>query len=684
MKDVPARRMASVFEFVVTVTVLFHFLTRRYNLWVGLTAALALLTMPRVYGHAHIAGTDMPGMMLWALAALAAWKGLNEPGGGRFRAAVGLLVGLSFLVKMAAVMVLLPILGWIVLSRLPGSFRRDRRSAWRDGVVTCAALLAPLAIAFFEIRRLAALLPEPSRTDLFLHHPEARLGGWILLVPLAVWLIRRAFGRLVKGWPTWGTERPALETWEAIVAIAPAVGWLGNPAWWREALPRLAHYYALSVGREGALPDIRIYYLGETYLFSLPWHNGWVLIGVTVPLTVLAAAALGLVHAAGVSRRDRLPLYFVAHFLTLPALRMLPTPAHDGVRLMLPCFVFLAGLAGWGAIWLADGLAGSIGRAARPVAVRAVVAAVVVGWSAVQLVLIHPFELSYYNRLVGGPAGAHRRGFELSYWYDAFNPPTLRGINAALPTGAALTPTNEYSQVPTFAELQSLGALRPDLRLGGDGPEDFPHVWLLAHDSKANAFSRLLFAMTPSYERRPRQLGGIRVAAVAEPGDFARALALQLLASDSTPPDRPRAPLPDWLRHAAPWLARFWGEGLARPPAPAAFEGVFAWAAADPEGLRGAARALAIDASSVAPGARRLRNLLDRFGRPATGESFARALIDRAPDALLEAVDLMIDRPDDLRRVLTTPGYSDPTDVGEPLERPRGEGSLSSIGPPIG
>ena len=36
------------------------------------------------------------------------------------------------------------------------------------------------------------------------------------------------------------------------------------------------------------------------------------------------------------------------NFAALPILRMLPTPAHDGVRLLLPAFAFLAILAGWG------------------------------------------------------------------------------------------------------------------------------------------------------------------------------------------------------------------------------------------------------------------------------------------------------------------------------------------------
>ena len=228
-------------------------------------------------------------------------------------------------------------------------------------------------------------------------------------------------------------ERPALETWTAILAFAPVVGWLGNPAWWRETLPRLAHYYTLSTNRRGALPDIQIIYFGQTYEYTLPWHNAWVLLGITVPVTILLAAAIGIVWALGQVRRDRLPLYFLLHFLTLPVLRMLPTPAHDGVRLFLPTFFFLAAFAGWGTVALARDLAAACGLPTR--VGLPVLAAVILGPAAVSLARIHPFELSYYNALIGGPRGAWHRGFELTYWFDAFNDQTLAELNQELPAG---------------------------------------------------------------------------------------------------------------------------------------------------------------------------------------------------------------------------------------------------------
>ena len=151
-----------------------------------------------------------------------------------------------------------------------------------------------------------------------------------------------------------------------------------------------------------ALPDIQIIYFGQTYEYTLPWHNAWVLLGITVPVTILVAGVIGIVWGLGQIRRDRLPLYFLVHFLTLPVLRMLPsTPAHDGVRLFLPTFFFLAAFAGWGTVALGR----AIDRKAKwpQGRIAPVITTAVLGPAALSLVLIHPFELSYFNMLIGGP-----------------------------------------------------------------------------------------------------------------------------------------------------------------------------------------------------------------------------------------------------------------------------------------
>lgn len=686
MKDIPARRMASVLEYALTITILFGFLAGRYGPWVGGVAAGSLLLMPRVYGDGHIAGTDMPGLLIWSAAAVAAWKGLHDPGARRWRVLVGVLLGLAFVEKMGTVAVLLPIVLWLVAARLPAAL--FRRADWIDGLATTAAMLAPLGLALAEIARLRDRLPPANRFDPFDHRIQSPLPGVILLAPLVVWLARRLLGRAFPRHAVWGAERPALETWTAILAFAPAVGWLGNPAWWRETLPRLAHYAMLNSDRRGALPDIRIYYLGRIYEYSLPWHNAWVLLAATVPAGILLASAIGVAYALRVGRRDRLPLYFLLQLATLPSLRMLATPAHDGVRLFLPTFFFLSALAGWGLVWAADGLSGAL--RVRAAWVRGALSALVLGTAGWGLASIHPFELSYYNEFVGGTPGARRRGFELTYWYDAFNARTLDEVGRKLPQGASIATLNDLSDPPTFQELQSLGALRGDLNLGLPRDGSFPFAWLLTHDSKATAFTRLLFALRPWYERRPQQLGGLRVATVADPVAISRALALELLCSADLPREQADpAPLPDSIREVAPGLGRFWGEGLTLAPPPGVEEDAFAWSRTDPAGLLAAAKAIARGEGDADPDARKLRRLLARHDSPKRstwpGPRPTALLLRARAEALVEAVEILNAHPEVVREVLLSPGYTDPEVAGGYLDRdlPAGKAaaSASSGGP---
>jgi 4-amino-4-deoxy-L-arabinose transferase-like glycosyltransferase len=669
MRDIPARRMATVIEFALTITIGFHFLARRYGVWVGLVAAGSLLAMPRLYGQAHLIDTDTPGLMLWVATALAFWKGITEPQARGWRVAVGILLGLGFVEKLSAVMVLVPLLGWLVAGHSRHAFgRAASRSDWIDGILTTGAMVAPLALAFQQIQILQQRFPPPMSTDLFVDRPASDWSGVILAVPLGVWLTRRLLGRLFPRSGLWGTERPALETWTAILGFAPFVGWLGNPAWWRETLPRLAHYYTLSNQRRGALPDIQIIYFGQAYEYCLPWPNAWVLMGITVPAAILGAAVIGILWALKRIRQDKVPLYFLIHLLTLPVIRMFDTPAHDGVRLFLPTFFFLAAFAGWGTIWLADALA----RRARVRVglARLVAAGIVVGSAAGALIGVHPYELSYYNELIGGPRGAWERGFELSYWYDAFNAPVIRKLNARLPHGAEVDSLNQKSNPITFQELQTLGTLRADILLIARQTDRFPYVWLLTQDSKASAFTRLLFAMRPWFASEPRQLGGARVASVIDPINVSRAWALQGLL-DAPGPKYSEPAAPEWVRRNTPWLARLWGDGLIRSKPLAVSQEAFDWAQSDPDGLLAAARYIAAKRPlEKDTNARRLMQLLTNEPNPkGLRHYYIDELLHARPEALVEAIQILNARPDEIARVMLRYGYTDPNTIGGYLDR---------------
>jgi hypothetical protein len=192
----------------------------------------------------------------------------------------------------------------------------------------------------------------------------------------------------------------------------------------------------------------------------------------------------------------------------------------------------------------------------------------------------------------------------------------------------------------------------------------------LTQDSTATAFTRLLFAMKPWYQSRPRQLEGLRVATVADPVAVSRAWALQLLldAPSGGAPEPPRAPA--WVRSHAPPLAWFWGEGVPRSKRLNIHTRALEWARRDPDGLRAAARALAAGRTLQDEPAARLLAVLKRHDPLDPPDQLAsERLLRSRPRALLEAVEILITRADDLRTVLTHHPYTDDAMIHGFLDR---------------
>ena len=100
---------------------------------------------------------------------------------------------------------------------------------------------------------------------------------------------------------------------------------------------------------------------------------------------------------------------------------------------------------------------------------------------------------------------------------------------------------------------------------------------------------------------------------------------------------------------------------------------------ADATGLREAARLVAGRLPIGEHGdALRLKEMLASFDRPgAPGGLFSERLLSARPEALVEAVEIVIARPDAVRTVLTRFPYTDPESIGGYLDGalPRPEGS---------
>jgi hypothetical protein len=298
----------------------------------------------------------------------------------------------------------------------------------------------------------------------------------------------------------------------------------------------------------------------------------------------------------------------------------------------------------------------------------------VLGSAAFALWRIHPYELSYYNELVGGPRGAWRRGFELTYWYDAFNPSVMDELNRRFPERAQVDFLNKKTDTasPIFYEYRKLRALRADIILQ-QIDQNLPFVWLLTQDSKAYAFTRLLFAMRPWYASEPRQLDGARIATVSDPVAVSRARALFALLD--APERRRRDPpaAPEWIRTYAPWLRHFWGDGLKKAPPPALNKVILDWSRSDPAGLLAAARRIALRQTTPADEqAQRLYSSIADGANPCwpvARRELLEQVLQARPQTLVEAVEILNAHRDEIVKVMSRQGYTDPESIGGYLDR---------------
>lgn len=384
--DYPAFRLASAALFGILVgTLCLWGASAGGSLTAGVGSALALALMPRVFGDAHVAATDLPLTAFWALSAWFFWRAAR---GGR-----------------------------------------------RTDILAFGAFWG-MALA-------------------------TKFTGLLLPIPLVVWSLVHARSHLARTLVLGG-------------AVALGLRVLLDPWLWPDPLGRLHEFVALSTSRSVWAP-ISTFYLGRTYSFVLPWHHALVLTLVTVPLPILALSAAGALRLreAGPRPLVLLCLVQIAFFLALMALPS--SPDHDGVRLFLPQFPFLALLAGLGFARVWDLVGARARDATRPGRVAAAHAALVAAAflaPAVGLAQAHPLELAYYNEIVGGARGAFARGFESTYWWDAATPGFLAELDRELPSDARVW----VSAAPYyFAALQEEGLLRRDLTF----TDSLPAPWLI-------------------------------------------------------------------------------------------------------------------------------------------------------------------------------------------------------------
>jgi hypothetical protein len=253
----------------------------------------------------------------------------------------------------------------------------------------------------------------------------------------------------------------------ALALVGPVVFWTGWPWLWINVAPHIREYLAFHF-RHAAY---NVWYLGRIHEYA-PWHYPFVMTVVTTPALLLALAAAGAVRSRPRRGHDPNEVLLLLGLAATLLPNALPTsPKYNGVRLFLPAFPFIAALAGGGFASLQTLIIGRA-RLGRPETTRlSVLIGLALGagllWPGMaQVRLTHPYQLAYYNSLVGGTAGATRRGFETIYWGQVFQDAPAFLNQMEKPDPKVLVVPKGVIYLSEFQ--QQVGALRADIQWTGE------------------------------------------------------------------------------------------------------------------------------------------------------------------------------------------------------------------------
>jgi hypothetical protein len=299
----------------------------------------------------------------------------------------------------------------------------------------------------------------------------------------------RWYGRIRTYW-RWGIAAVALGLTGAIRVFGPFAGLLvtadAHHRLKRKAWPHLGAYWLLSgitlytawpflwrsplrhlyeaVFRMSRFPwQGRVLYEGQAYsVTELAWHfvPRMLLFQLTIPAIVLGGLGL-LVTLRTMARTRRLPfgegMILVWFGLPVAVVLMFDVQIYNPFRqlmFVLPALFFLACIGVEKLIGLVRGNAW---------AMLVITGALAPGlWAIVQL---HPYEIVYYNELVGGVAGAYGR-FGLEHWGTTFREAIEYVNGVALPDARVYVSTGEVHTMTPFARADlQFSRLTSEVRL---------------------------------------------------------------------------------------------------------------------------------------------------------------------------------------------------------------------------
>lgn len=281
-------------------------------------------------------------------------------------------------------------------------------------------------------------------------------------------------------WAHWFYRDKYANNLFAMLFLAPIVMVATQPYLWHQTGLRVLEFLYEGISRGYRVETNFGVFFSHQVLYShqLPWYYPVFLVGVTTPEPIMILALLGTISLLGKREQRSVIVLLLLNGTFVLLLGTMPGAVlHDGVRQLLSALPFIAALAGAGFYVLAAWFhcfAQTNPHLRTIENIRAkiyVTLFLLLGFApALDLYLSHPYQLSFYNRLVGGTHGAYERGLEITYFLEALAPDFLRAMNEKLPRNASV---NASFANTMLAYYQKQGLLRQDLTIVNHGSFDY-------------------------------------------------------------------------------------------------------------------------------------------------------------------------------------------------------------------
>ena len=213
---------------------------------------------------------------------------------------------------------------------------------------------------------------------------------------------------------------------------------------------------------------------------NVPWFYPYWYLAITTPLPILLLFPIGLIGLISQIRKNKVGLLLILWFF-VPLTRYLSpkTGVIDGIRHFEEVVFPIAAIAAVGAtnvfVWLSRSLQKRNVNTVAVATLNTFLFFVLVVWLVIPVVRYHPYQIIYFNELVGGARGAMGR-YDLDYWGSS-QKKAIEWINKNVPQGKVVS----ILMAPDVAGVY----LRPDLlaKVNSIGYETADYVVVLNRQS---------------------------------------------------------------------------------------------------------------------------------------------------------------------------------------------------------